>query len=107
MPRCYEAAHIAGVSKAAYAPATPRCLQWRRDPHQASANSPSSPPRRSWDPATERDALMAILLPSANHVAVLVARPVSGSVRPGLATPAATYRRHIENRIRPGNTPLS
>jgi D-alanyl-D-alanine carboxypeptidase len=29
---------------------------------------------------TERDALMAILLPSANNVAVLVARQVSGSV---------------------------
>ena len=28
----------------------------------------------------ERDALMAILLPSANNVAVLVARQVSGSV---------------------------
>lgn len=29
---------------------------------------------------TERDALMAVLLPSANNVAVLVAREVSGSV---------------------------
>ena len=31
MLRCYEPAHIAGVSKTAYVPATPRCLQWRRD----------------------------------------------------------------------------
>ena len=31
MLRCYEPAHIVGVSKTAYVPATPRCLQWRRD----------------------------------------------------------------------------
>jgi hypothetical protein len=27
--------------------------------------------------------------------------------QPGLATPAGAYRRHIENHIRAGNTPLS
>ena len=31
MLRCYEPAHIVGVSKTAYVPATPRCLEWRRD----------------------------------------------------------------------------
>ena len=31
MLRCYEPAHIAGVSKTAYVLATPRCLEWRRD----------------------------------------------------------------------------
>jgi D-alanyl-D-alanine carboxypeptidase (penicillin-binding protein 5/6) len=35
---------------------------------------------RAGEPLTERDALMAILLPSANNVARLVARQVSGSV---------------------------
>jgi D-alanyl-D-alanine carboxypeptidase (penicillin-binding protein 5/6) len=35
---------------------------------------------RAGEPLTERDALMAILLPSANNVALLVARQVSGSV---------------------------
>ena len=39
MLRCYEPAHIAGVSKTAYVPATPRCLQWRRDLQRASTNS--------------------------------------------------------------------
>ena len=31
MLRCYEPAHIVGVSKTAYVLATPRCLEWRRD----------------------------------------------------------------------------
>jgi D-alanyl-D-alanine carboxypeptidase (penicillin-binding protein 5/6) len=35
---------------------------------------------RAGEQLTERDALMAILLPSANNIAVLVARQVSGSV---------------------------
>jgi D-alanyl-D-alanine carboxypeptidase (penicillin-binding protein 5/6) len=35
---------------------------------------------RAGEQLTEQDALMAILLPSANNVAVLVARQVSGSV---------------------------
>ena len=37
MLRCYEPAHIAGVSKTAYVPATPRCLHWRRDARRRSA----------------------------------------------------------------------
>ncbi len=36
---CYEPAHIVGVSKTAYVPATPRCLEWRRDLQRASTNS--------------------------------------------------------------------
>ena len=52
MLRCYEPAHIVGVSKTAYAPATPRCLDWRRDLQRTSTNddppdpdsqAPSSP----------------------------------------------------------------
>ena len=31
MLRCYEPAHIVGISKTAYGPATPRCLDWRHD----------------------------------------------------------------------------
>src|SRR5258705_12806366 len=50
MRRCYELAHIVGVSKTAYVPATPGCLDWRRDLQRASTdNSPPHPidqPRR-------------------------------------------------------------
>src|SRR5215211_7176417 len=44
MLRGYELAHIVGVSKIAYVPATPRCLQWRRDPQQTgTSNDPADP----------------------------------------------------------------
>jgi hypothetical protein len=50
MRRCYELAHIVGVSKTAYVPATPGCLDWRRDLQRAGTdNSPPHPidhPRR-------------------------------------------------------------
>jgi hypothetical protein len=50
MRRCYELAHIVAVSKTAYVPATPGCLDWRRDLQRASTdNSPPHPidhPRR-------------------------------------------------------------
>ena len=39
MLRCYELAHIAGISKTAYVPATPRCLHWRRDLQRTSTNN--------------------------------------------------------------------
>jgi D-alanyl-D-alanine carboxypeptidase (penicillin-binding protein 5/6) len=42
MLRCYEPAHIVGVSKTAYVLATPRCLQWRRD--LQATRTHSSPP---------------------------------------------------------------
>ena len=69
MLRCYEPAHIVGVSKTAYVPATPRCLDWRRDPQRnqheqrpvgvgfAGSSSParsSSSPRSSEPSATSR-----------------------------------------------------
>jgi len=47
---------------------------------------------RSGERLTERDALMAILLPSANNVAVLVARQVSGSVASFVAEMNRTAR---------------
>ena len=34
----YELAHIVGVSKIAYVPATPHCLDWRHDPKRPSTN---------------------------------------------------------------------
>ena len=51
MLRCYEPAHIVGVSKTAYVLATPRCLDWRRDLQRTSTNndpsdSDSQDPRR-------------------------------------------------------------
>src|SRR3954447_11778081 len=44
----YDLAHIVGVSKIAYALATPRCLKWRRALQQASTNSapPDPHPKR-------------------------------------------------------------
>jgi serine-type D-Ala-D-Ala carboxypeptidase (penicillin-binding protein 5/6) len=47
---------------------------------------------RAGERLTERDALMAILLPSANNVAVLVARQVSGSVASFVAEMNRTAR---------------
>src|ERR671935_82155 len=40
--RCYELAHIVGISKTAYVLATPRCLDWWHDLQRTSTNS--SPP---------------------------------------------------------------
>jgi D-alanyl-D-alanine carboxypeptidase (penicillin-binding protein 5/6) len=48
---------------------------------------------RAGEELTERDALMAILLPSANNVAVLVARQLSGSVGAFVAEMNRTARR--------------
>ena len=42
MLRCYEPAHIVGISKTAYVPATPRCLDWRRDLQRTSTNNDPS-----------------------------------------------------------------
>jgi serine-type D-Ala-D-Ala carboxypeptidase (penicillin-binding protein 5/6) len=47
---------------------------------------------RAGEQLTERDALMAILLPSANNVAVLVAREISGSVAAFVAEMNRTAR---------------
>ena len=42
MLRCYEPAHIVGISKTPYALATPRCLEWRHDlPRTSTNNDPS------------------------------------------------------------------
>ena len=41
----YELAHIAGVSKSAYAPATPRCLDWRHELKPTSTKSAPAAPR--------------------------------------------------------------
>jgi D-alanyl-D-alanine carboxypeptidase (penicillin-binding protein 5/6) len=49
-------------------------------------------PVRAGEDLTEREALMAILLPSANNVAVLVAREVAGSVDAFVAEMNATAR---------------
>ena len=47
--RCYEPAHIVGISKTRYVLATPRCLDWRHDLPRTSTNnhpSDSQGPRR-------------------------------------------------------------
>src|SRR5215203_5385357 len=40
--RCYEPAHIVGISKTTYVLATPRCRDWRRDLSPASTNNDPS-----------------------------------------------------------------
>src|SRR3954453_17444197 len=50
MLRCYEVAHIVGISKTGYVPATPRCLEWRHDLPRTSTNND---PPDSEDPARE------------------------------------------------------
>ena len=42
MLRCYELAHIVGISKTTYVLATPRCLDWRRDLQRTSTNNDPS-----------------------------------------------------------------
>ena len=49
MLRCYEPAHIVGISKIAYVLATPRCLEWRRDLPRTSTNN-DPPDSDSQDP---------------------------------------------------------
>ena len=46
-----ELAHIAGISKTAYVPATPRCLDWRHVLRRTSANNDPSDSQRSLSPA--------------------------------------------------------
>jgi hypothetical protein len=121
-PRCYELAHIGGVSKTAYGLTTRNCLDWRAMPRRRPARTAVrrrrallgvvlalllaattfGPARQLVDDKTrsylstdgwprygqgayvlgdgQPATLMAILLPSANNLAVLVARQVSGSV---------------------------
>ena len=42
MPRCYELAHVVGISKTRYVLATRRCLEWRHDLRQTSTNNDPS-----------------------------------------------------------------
>ena len=42
MLRCYEPAHIVGISKTTYVLATPRCLDWRHDLQRTSTNNDPS-----------------------------------------------------------------
>ena len=44
MLRCYEPAHIVGISKTAYVPATPRSLEWGHALQRSSANDDPSDP---------------------------------------------------------------
>ena len=50
MLRCYEPAHIVGISKTAYVLATPRCLEWRRDLQRTSTKPTIPDPRDSSSP---------------------------------------------------------
>ncbi len=42
MLRCYELAHVVGISKTTYVLATPRCLDWRHDLQRTSTNNDPS-----------------------------------------------------------------
>ena len=62
---------------------------WRR----RAARGESTVPVRTGERLSERQALLALLLPSANNVAILLARRVSGRVGRFVATMNATARR--------------
>src|SRR5919204_537467 len=105
MRRCYEPANIVGESMTAY-------VVLKHHPLRAGDNGPrfvvgqddvvdtearrregqSVVDVRAGEQLTERDALMAILLPSANNVAMLVARQVDGSVAAFVAEMNRTAR---------------
>jgi D-alanyl-D-alanine carboxypeptidase (penicillin-binding protein 5/6) len=51
------------------------------------------------------DNLLTAGLYAAERLAARVA-PNAATAQPGLAPPGGAYRRHIENRIRAGNSPL-
>ena len=81
MLRCYEPAHIAGVSKIAYVPATPRCLQWRRGPPRTSTNGdPAGSAGRRSRVAGLLVVIAAIAAALGSHS--LVSSPASVAVRP-------------------------
>src|ERR1044072_9317434 len=103
MLRCYELAHIAGISKIAYELATPRCLDWRRDlrrtgTHERGAAAslrdgnrvrlaPSPPsPRATTRPIPRRHSLRGAPPPAQRRARQLAARrprshlPVDGRV---------------------------
>src|SRR5215213_7414760 len=42
MLRCYELAHLVGISKTTNVPATPRCLEWRHDLSRTSTTNDQS-----------------------------------------------------------------
>jgi D-alanyl-D-alanine carboxypeptidase (penicillin-binding protein 5/6) len=52
-----------------------------RDEHRRAASDQSVVPVRAGERLTERKALLALLLPSANNIAIMLARRVGGSVR--------------------------
>ena len=102
MLRCYEPAHIAGVSKTAYAPATPRCLQWRRDHVDRPARSGPQAPRRrllvarrAWPPSSavdvDRPLVHAARRPSTTRQ--------HGRARRSPAEPSPTARRSSTTRF--------
>jgi D-alanyl-D-alanine carboxypeptidase (penicillin-binding protein 5/6) len=71
----------------------PRFVVTKRDVADTAirvAQDQSVVPLRAGEQLTERDALMALLLPSANNVAVILAREVSGTVRAFVAEMNAT-----------------
>ena len=108
MLRCYEPAHIAGVSKTAYVPATPRCLQWRRDLQRTSTNNdppdpdPQDPRRRPArrhrgdrrSPRPPVAGVLALVPTAASPVDVLARRRTVSTVRSARPTaPSPTARR--------------
>ena len=105
MLRCYEPAHIAGVSKTTYAPATPRCLDWRRDLQRTSTNE--DPPD-----SIRRPRVAALLVVIAAIAAALGHQsPASSSstaiardAAPHVASQRAPRRARRGRRCRPDGT---
>ena len=120
MLRCYEPAHIVGVSKTAYVLATPRCLQWRRDLQPTSTNSdppdsdPQDPRRRParrhrGDRRSPRPPVAGVLVldgvASASRTIRLARAPSARSARPTVPSPTARRSSTTRSRVSPSSTP--
>ena len=123
MLRCYEPAHIVGVSKTAYVLATPRCLEWRRDLQPTSTNNDPPDPdsqdpcrrparRHRGDRRSPRLPVAGVLVldgAASRHCAPITAFAVSTVVRSArLTVPSPTARRSSMTRFRvwPTSTPI-
>src|SRR5215208_197431 len=55
MLRCYELAHVVGISKTAYVLATPRFPDWRHDLPRTSTDNDPSASQTNHDPSDSQD----------------------------------------------------
>ena len=125
MLRCYERAHIVGISKTAYVPATPRCLDWRHDLQRTSTNhdpsdsDPLGPGRRPARSSSRRSPQSSATGSPASSSS-MAARPrphrpstsfavsiLVRSARPTVPSPTARRSSTTRSRASPSSTQLS